>query len=77
MTETTTTPKLIDKHVVAARYGVHEKTVRRWVGLGMPAHRAPRGKRLLFVVDEVDAWTMQSGRPVPPETSEVTHAPHD
>lgn len=70
MTETTT--RLIDKGAVAERYGVCEKTVRRWVVRGMPVHRGPAGRKLLFVVDEVDAWTLQAGRPVP--TNEGTNA---
>ncbi len=42
---------------IAEELGFHPRTIRRWVGKGMPAHKAHKtGRGYLFYRSEVNAW---------------------
>jgi excisionase family DNA binding protein len=53
----------------AARRNVHERTLRRWVGQGMPhvpvGGQGERAGYFLFRASDVDAWTPPRGRGAP------------
>lgn len=77
MTETTTTKPMRTPAEIGQRFGgLHHKTVRKWPKRGCPHHRA--GRRLFFIDEEVDAWTLKEGiTSKTPDTTEATNAAHE
>lgn len=54
---------------LAARFGVHEATVRGWLKAGeLPPAKRVRG-RLMWRRDDIDRWERESG-----QATEVAHA---
>ncbi|MEM8608420.1 MAG: hypothetical protein AAGF92_15025 [Myxococcota bacterium] len=50
---------LVPTRVIAATYGKHVDTVRKWKDRGCPCHQ--RGRLILWDPQEVDAWWRDAG----------------
>jgi excisionase family DNA binding protein len=56
------TPKLLRAPQVARTLGISERTLRRLVGAGHAPEPIRLGRRVLWSVEELDAW-LQAGCP--------------